>query len=95
MTNEELDALVARLRSDTPNMVAWHKAMHDGADAITARVEGGRMSWLQKMAWEEAFKLLSRSPSQLKKMGFNSIGDAAVFEYKRVAALGRVEGGDA
>lgn len=53
------------------------------------------MTWLQKMAREEAFKLLSRSPSQLKKMGFNNIGDAAVFEYKRVAALGRVEGGDA
>lgn len=36
MTNEELDALVERLRSDTYNMVVGHKAMHDGAAAITA-----------------------------------------------------------
>ncbi len=36
MTNDELDALVVRLRSDTPNMAAGHKAMHEAADELTA-----------------------------------------------------------
>lgn len=49
------------------------------------------MNWLQKMAWEEAYKLLSRGPRQHKKMGFATLGDAAAFEFKRVAALAQPE----
>ena len=49
------------------------------------------MTWLQKLAWEDAFHLLSRTPDQLKKMGFSSLGDAASFEFKRVAALSAIE----
>ena len=47
------------------------------------------MTWLQKLAWEEAFRLLSRKPEQLRKMGFKSIGDAAEFEFRRVENLAK------
>lgn len=52
------------------------------------------MTWIQKLAWEEAFALLERckkKPGQLKKMGFSCLGDAAVFEYRRVARLAQTE----
>ena len=45
------------------------------------------MTWLQKLAWEEAFTLLSREPSQLRKMGFKSLGEAFEFEFRRVSGL--------
>ena len=47
------------------------------------------MTWLQKLAWEEAFRLLSRKPSQLRKMGFKSLGEAAEFEFRRVENLAK------
>lgn len=50
------------------------------------------LTWLQKLAWEEAWRLLDRcerNPSLLRKMGFQTIGDAATFEFKRVQNLAR------
>ena len=47
------------------------------------------MTWLQKLAWEEAFKLLSREPAQLRKMGFKSLEEAVSFELRRVANLAK------
>lgn len=45
------------------------------------------MTWLQKLAWEEAFNMLSRGLSQHKKMGFKTLDEAAAFEFKRVQGL--------
>lgn len=47
------------------------------------------MTWLQKIAWEEAFRMLSRGQSQLRKMGFKSVDEAAAFEFRRVTGLSK------
>ena len=47
------------------------------------------MTWLQKLAWKKTFRLLSRKPEQLRKMGFKSIGNAAEFEFRRVENLAK------
>ena len=50
------------------------------------------MTWLQQLAWEEAFRTIERAASskkQMKEMGFKSLNEVAGFEARRVLSLGK------